>query len=89
MTMVQFNEMRTLSNSEISEAIIETEKELFNLQFKKATSQPFIPHEIKSAKRRIAQLKTVLTMRLEALEKKRSNAVTKLLKKENYMAGNF
>ena len=34
-------------------------------------------------------MKTVLTMRLEALEKKRSNAVTKLLKKENYMAGNF
>lgn len=89
MTMVQFNEMRTLSNSEISEAIIETEKELFNLQFKKATRQPFKPHEIKSAKRQIAQLKTVLTMRLEALEKKRSNAVTKLLKKENYMAGNF
>ena len=44
MTMVQFNEMRTLSNSEISEAIIETEKELFNLQFKKATRQPFKPH---------------------------------------------
>nr|YP_009496177.1 ribosomal protein L29 [Plagiogrammopsis vanheurckii]AWT38617.1 ribosomal protein L29 [Plagiogrammopsis vanheurckii] len=89
MTIVQFNEMRTLPNSEISEAIIQTEKELFNLQFKKATRQPFKPHEIKSAKRRLAQLKTLLTMRLDALEKKRSNTVTQLLKKQNYMTGNF
>jgi large subunit ribosomal protein L29 len=89
MTIVQFNEMRTLPNSEISEAIIQTEKELFNLQFKKATRQPFKPHEIKSAKRRLAQLKTILTMRLDALEKKRSNTITKLLKKQNYMTGNF
>lgn len=89
MTIVQFNEMRTLSNSEISEAIIQTEKELFNLQFKKATRQPFKPHEIKSTKRRLAQLKTILTMRLDTLEKKRSSTVIKLLKKQNYMTGNF
>jgi len=89
MTIVQFNEMRTLPNPEISEAIIQTEKELFNLQFKKATRQPFKPHEIKSAKRRLAQLKTILTMRLDALEKKRSNKITQLLKKQNYMTGNF
>ena len=89
MTIVQFSEMVALSNSEISESIIETEKKLFDLQFKKATRQPFKPHEIRSAKRKLAQLKTVLTMRLDKLYKKRSNTVTKLLEKQNYMTGNF
>jgi len=70
MSTVQFNEMVALPNSEISKTIIETEKELFQLQFKKATRQPFKPHEIKRAKRRLAQLKTILTLRLDALEKK-------------------
>ena len=89
MTIVQFSEMVALSNSEISESIIETEKKLFDLQFKKATRQPFKPHEIRSAKRKLEQLKTVLTMRLDKLDKKRSNTVTKLLEKQNYMTGNF
>ena len=89
MTIVQFSEMVALSNSEISESIIETEKKLFDLQFKKATRQPFKPHEIRSAKRKLAQLKTVLTMRLDKLDKKRSNTVTKLLEKQNYMTGKF
>ena len=65
MSRVQFNEMRALPNSEISQAIIQTEQELFQLQFKKATRQSFKPHEIKNAKRRLAQLKTLLTLRLE------------------------
>ena len=89
MTIVQFSEMVALSNSEISESIIETEKKLFDLQFKKATRQPFKPHEIRSAKRKLAQLKTVLTMRLDKLDKKRSNKKRKLLEKQNYMTGNF
>ena len=59
MTIVQFSEMVALSNSEISESIIETEKKLFDLQFKKATRQPFKPHEIRSAKRKLAQLLTL------------------------------
>ena len=55
-------------NSEISEAVIETESELFNLRFKKATRQSFKSHDIKHTKRRLAQLKTLLTLRLENLE---------------------
>lgn len=89
MSIVQFNEMIALPNSEISKEIIQTEKELFQLQFKKATRQPFKPHEIKHAKRRLAQLKTILTLRLNALEKNSPNTVTKLIKKQNYMAGKF
>ena len=65
MSIPQFNDIKSLSNTEISEAIIETENELFNLRFKKATRQTFKSHEIKYAKRKLAQLKTLLTMRLQ------------------------
>jgi len=70
MSIPQFTDIISLSNTEISEAIIETENELFSLRFKKATRQTFKAHEIKYAKRRLAQLKTLLTMRLKELDPK-------------------
>jgi large subunit ribosomal protein L29 len=70
MSLPQFIDIISLSNTEISEAIIETETELFNLRFKKATRQTFKAHEIKYAKRRLAQLKTLLTMRVKELDPK-------------------
>jgi large subunit ribosomal protein L29 len=75
MGIPQFNDVTSLSNNEISEAIIRTEKELFTLRFKKATRQPFKPHEIKHTKRRLAQLKTLLTLRLNLIEKEESSVV--------------
>jgi len=89
MGLPQFNDIKGLSNTEISDAIIKTEKELFNLKFKKATRQPFKSHEIKFARRRLAQLKTVLTLRLDALEQSENNAVANLIQKQNYLTGNF
>ena len=65
MSLPQFTDIISFSNTEISEAIIETENKLFNLRFKKATRQSFQAHEIKHTKRRLAQLKTLLTARLE------------------------
>mgnify|MGYP000689034452 CR=1 FL=1 len=65
-----FTDIISLSNPELSEAIVETENKLFNLRFKKATRQSFKSHEIKHTKRRLAQLKTLLTLRLENLEQK-------------------
>jgi len=70
MGVPQFTDIISLSNAEISEAIIETENQLFNLRFKKATRQNFKSHEIKFAKRRLAQLKTILSSRLENVEEK-------------------
>jgi large subunit ribosomal protein L29 len=70
MGLPQFTDIISLSNSEISKAIIETENQLFNLRFKKATRQSFKPHEITIAKRRLSQLKTLLTSRLQNFEKK-------------------
>ena len=89
MSLPQFSDIKVLSNVEISDAIIQAEKDLFNLRFKKATRQPFKSHEIKHTKRRLAQLKTVLTLRLDALEQKNPNAVVNLMKNQNYMTGNF
>ena len=70
MGVPKFTDIISLSNTEISKAIIETENELFNLRFRKATRQSFKSHEIKHTKRRLAQLKTLLTLRLENLEQK-------------------
>ena len=68
MGLPQFTDILSLSTTEISEAIIETEDKLFNLRFKKATRQSLKSHEIKHTKRRLAQLKTLLTVRLANLE---------------------
>lgn len=89
MSLPKFNDIKELSNMEISDSIIKTEKELFTLKFKKATRQSFKPHEIKFAKRRLAQLKTFLTLRLDGLEQSQNNAVVNLIKKQNYLRGNF
>ena len=70
MGIPKFTDISSLSNIELSDAIIETENELFNLRFKKATRQSFKSHEIKHTKRRLAQLKTLLTLRLGNLEQK-------------------
>jgi len=41
MSLPQFSDIKGLSNIEISDAIIKTEKELFNLKFKKSYSPTF------------------------------------------------
>jgi large subunit ribosomal protein L29 len=76
MGLSKFTDIVKLSNTEISNAIVETENQLFNLRFKKATRQVFKSHEIKNAKRRLAQLKTLLTLRLESFEEKEENLIT-------------
>ena len=76
MSLSKFADIISLSNDEISEAIIETENQLFNLRFKQATRQTFKSHEIKNAKRRLAQLKTVLTLRLQDLDQTDENLIT-------------
>ncbi len=68
MGLPKFTDIISLSNAEISKEIIETENQLFNLRFKKATRQSFKSNEIKTAKRKIAQLKTLLTSKLQKSE---------------------
>jgi large subunit ribosomal protein L29 len=68
MSRPQFTDLVSFSDIEISEAIIKTENELFNLRFKKATRQDFKSHQIKYQKRKLAQLKTLLTLRAKNAE---------------------
>lgn len=65
MSLTKFSDIISLSNIEISEEIIKTENIIFNLRFKKATRQIFKVHELKYNKCKLAQLKTLLKIRLE------------------------
>ena len=77
MSLPQFIDIIPLSNTEISEEIIKTENIIFNLRFKKATRQTFKVHELKYSKRKLAQLKTLLKIRLEEKETKEGNMIYK------------
>lgn len=70
MVLSKFREIISFSNDEIFDAIRKAETELFNIRFKKATRQNFKSHEIKNTKRQLAQLKTLLTVRLQNIEQK-------------------
>ena len=88
MNLPSFNDIKSLSNIEISNSIIQIEKELFDLNFRKSTRQSFKSHEIKYAKRKTAQLKTLLTLRLKLLESKKT-AISNVIQKQNYLTKNF
>jgi ribosomal protein L29 len=65
MSSTQFTDLLNMSNTEIYTAITETETILFKLRLKKATRQNFKSHEVKKMKRLLAQLKTLLTSKVE------------------------
>ena len=79
MSLPQFNDVIALANNEISEEIIKTENIIFKLRFKKATRQTFKIHELKFNKRKLAQLKTLLRMRLHEKEIKEGNVIDQLI----------
>ena len=83
MSLSKFTDIIKLSNNEISEAIIEAESKLFNLRFKQATRQSFKSHEIKMTKRRLAQLKTLLTTKMQNSDNKDENLLNKLITNSN------
>jgi ribosomal protein L29 len=83
MSTIKFIDITKLSNKEIAEKVVETENELFQLNFKKATRQAFKSHEIKSLKRRIAQLKTLLTVRIKAEIREERRIRNSLMLNEN------
>lgn len=79
MSLSQFATIISLSNKEISEEIIKTGNQIFNLRFKKATRQSFKSNELKNAKRKLAQLKTLLGIRLQETESNEDNIVNELI----------
>lgn len=69
MSLTKFSEIIDLSNKEIVEKLDKAEKDVFDLQFRKATRKSFKSHELKNKKRYIAQLRTLLTRRANKFEK--------------------
>lgn len=56
-------EIRQLSSEELNKKVDELKNELFNLRFRLATGQLDNPSSIKSVKRDIAKVKTILRER--------------------------
>lgn len=59
MPLPKIADIRNLSDQEISDQIVETKKELFQLRFQKATRQPVKSHQFKHLRHRLAQLMTI------------------------------
>jgi large subunit ribosomal protein L29 len=59
MPLPKIEEVRDLSDQELSEQIVATKKDLFQLRFQKATRQLEKPHQFKHLRHRLAQLMTV------------------------------
>ena len=62
-TQMKANEIRKMSSEELNKKVIELKNELFNLRFRLATGQLDNPSSIKSVKRDIARVKTIIRER--------------------------
>ena len=60
MSISNSNSKDNMSFQELIDELKKAEKALFDLRFKKATRQPFKPHQIKATKKKVATLKTIL-----------------------------
>ncbi len=63
MILVEIKELRELSNKELEGKIREAKKELFNLRMKQSTGTLDKPSEIKSLRKNVARMKTILRER--------------------------
>jgi large subunit ribosomal protein L29 len=59
MAFAPLSELKSFDKETLTNEIVSTKKQLFELRLKKATRQSFKPHLFKHNKRRIAQLLTL------------------------------
>ena len=62
-TQMKANEIRKMSREDLNNKVNELKNELFNLRFRLATGQLDNPSSIKSVKRDIAKVKTIIRER--------------------------
>ena len=62
-TQMKANEIRKMSSEDLNKKVNELKNELFNLRFRLATGQLDNPSSIKSVKRDIAKVKTIIRER--------------------------
>ena len=65
----KFEDLRTKSDDQLSEQLVELKREQFNLRFQSATNQLERPARIKEVRRSIAQIKTLQTERTRSAAK--------------------
>jgi large subunit ribosomal protein L29 len=68
MPLSKVEDIKSLSDQELAEQIVEVRKDLFQLRFQKATRQTVKPHQFKHARHRLAQLMTIERQRQLANE---------------------
>jgi large subunit ribosomal protein L29 len=59
MALPKIEEVKDLSDQELSDQIAATKKDLFQLRFQKATRQLEKPHQFKHMRHRLSQLMTI------------------------------
>jgi large subunit ribosomal protein L29 len=69
MPLPKVEDIRKLSDEELSEQILDTKQELFQLRFQKAIRQTVQPHQFRHARHRLAQMLTVERERQLAAER--------------------
>jgi large subunit ribosomal protein L29 len=60
---MNIQEVRDLSNAELTQTIATLKEELFNLRFQQATGQLENPSRMREIKKSIARIKTIITER--------------------------
>ena len=65
----KFEDLRTTSDDQLSDQLVELKREAFNLRFQAATNQLERPARIKEVRRAIAQIKTLQTERTRSAVK--------------------
>lgn len=69
MGLSKVEDIRQLSDADLSEQIVAAKRELFDLRFQKATRQLDKTHEFKHIKHRLAQLLTIERERQLAVDR--------------------
>jgi large subunit ribosomal protein L29 len=72
MAFPKITDARKLSESELADQIVAVKRQLFDIRMRRATSQPFKPHEFKHQRHRLAQLLTVERERQLGINQKSS-----------------
>ena len=65
----KFENLRTKTDDQLNEQLVDLKREAFNLRFQAATNQLERPARIKEVRRAIAQIKTLQTERTRSAEK--------------------
>jgi large subunit ribosomal protein L29 len=65
----KFEDLRTKTDDQLNDQLVELKREAFNLRFQAATNQLERPARIKEVRRAIAQIKTLQTERTRSAAK--------------------